>query len=291
MDNIKKCDFCGRPAIKQFKTGKRSWCCSNNVAQCPAIRSRNSEKAKKRPHPKHSEETKEKIRQSNLGLKRSEETKAKLRKPKSEEHKRKLSIIAQNRSQEHKDKIAATLKRKYASGELKVWCDGKKGLQEGWNKGKPRSQATKDKISKTRKERLESGDIVITEEQKRKIGDAHLGRKRSEETKRKMSLAAMGEKSSQWKGGIAHEPYCEIWADKEYKADIRERDGNVCQNTDCWKTSDKICIHHIDYDKKNCPPQNLITICFSCNSRANTDREHWTAYYRKILSKKYGYEY
>ena len=88
-----------------------------------------------------------------------------------------------------------------------------------------------------------------------------------------------------WKGGISLEPYCEIWKDQEFKADIRERDDNKCNNPYCWGTSDKLCIHHIDYDKKNCHPDNLITVCNSCNARANVNREWHTEFYKNIKQK------
>jgi hypothetical protein len=94
-----------------------------------------------------------------------------------------------------------------------------------------------------------------------------------------------------WKGGISCEPYCDIWSDKEYKADIKERDGNQCLNPYCFHGTKKLHIHHIDYDKKNCAPQNLITVCNSCNSHANYNRKWHTEWYRKILNKRYGYKY
>ena len=94
-----------------------------------------------------------------------------------------------------------------------------------------------------------------------------------------------------WKGGISAEPYCPVWSDKEYKADIKLRDGNGCLNPYCFGTGSKLHIHHIDYDKKNCGPQNLITLCDSCNFRANSDRKWHTAWYRTILNKRYGYNY
>ena len=94
-----------------------------------------------------------------------------------------------------------------------------------------------------------------------------------------------------WKGGISCEPYCPVWKDAEYKSDIRERDGNVCLNPCCFNNSKRLHIHHIDYDKKNCAPQNLITVCTSCNSRANYDRKWHIEWYRTILSKRYGYKY
>lgn len=94
-----------------------------------------------------------------------------------------------------------------------------------------------------------------------------------------------------WQGGISAEPYCPIWLDSEFKQMILERDDYQCQNSDCWGTSEKLCGHHIDYVKKNCDPSNIITICKSCNGRANRNREYWTKFYREITAKKYGYVY
>jgi hypothetical protein len=91
-----------------------------------------------------------------------------------------------------------------------------------------------------------------------------------------------------WKGGISCEPYCSVWKDKEYKEDIKARDNYKCQNPDCWKTSEKLVIHHIDYDKKNCKPGNLITLCNSCNVRSNFNRERWQKLYFRMWRSKYG---
>ncbi len=95
-----------------------------------------------------------------------------------------------------------------------------------------------------------------------------------------------GEESSNWKGGISFEPYCEIWSDQDYKQSIKERDGNKCLNPYCFKTSENLVIHHVDYNKKNCHPGNLITICDSCNGRANKDREWHQLWYKAILFRQ-----
>ena len=100
-----------------------------------------------------------------------------------------------------------------------------------------------------------------------------------------------GPNNTSWKGGVSFEPYCPIWKDKEYKSDIKLRDGNQCLNPYCSHNDKKLVIHHIDYDKKNCAPHNLITVCRSCNARANIDREWHTSWYRKILSRRYNYKY
>ena len=94
-----------------------------------------------------------------------------------------------------------------------------------------------------------------------------------------------------WRGGLSYEPYCPIWKDKEYKENIKERDNYRCLNPLCGDKDKRLHIHHIDYDKKNCSPSNLITLCGSCNSKANFNREWHTFWYQAILTKRYNYKY
>jgi len=102
------------------------------------------------------------------------------------------------------------------------------------------------------------------------------------------SVKYSGENNTNWKGGISCEPYCQDWT-KEFKDYIKERDGNMCLNPDCWGNIQRLSVHHVDYNKKNCEPQNLITLCASCNSRANKDRKWHEAWYSTILQKRYNY--
>lgn len=94
-----------------------------------------------------------------------------------------------------------------------------------------------------------------------------------------------GKLSPAWRGGVSGEPYCDVWRDKDYKDFIKERDNNECQNPDCWKRCRHLPlnIHHIDYNKKNCQPTNLITLCVSCNVRANTNKDGWQKIYQEII--------
>lgn len=119
------------------------------------------------------------------------------------------------------------------------------------------------------------------------------GKTHSEAAKKKMREyeRPSGKDCYNWKGGISYKDYCPVFFNKEYKESIRVRDNYVCQNPYCYHKSDMLDIHHIDYDKKNCGPDNLITVCRSCNSRANKDREWHTAWYQIIMNHKYGYEY
>lgn len=85
-------------------------------------------------------------------------------------------------------------------------------------------------------------------------------------------------------------PYCQIWADKEYKESIKERDGYKCLNPCCNSNNpNDLNIHHIDYNKKNCAPNNLITLCRSCNSKANHNRDWHVSWYKYTLLRRYGY--
>ena len=97
-----------------------------------------------------------------------------------------------------------------------------------------------------------------------------------------------GDKNSNWKGGISVGEYCPLWIDKEFKDYIKERDGWVCQNPLCWGKIDRIMLHHINYNKKDCNLDNLITVCTSCNSRANFNREFWQEHYENIMEDVYG---
>jgi len=118
------------------------------------------------------------------------------------------------------------------------------------------------------------------------------GKKRSEETIRKIkeNHADMSmERNPNWRGGISFEPYCADWT-REYKEYVKGRDGYKCLNPDCWQTFKELSIHHIDYNKKNCGPSNLITLCNSCNSRANTDRDWHEFWYKAIIYRRYGEE-
>lgn len=145
-----------------------------------------------------------------------------------------------------------------------------------WSKGKKLSESHKEKNSEANKGRQPT--IGMT------------GKNMSLETRNKMSISKSGSKHPNWKGGISCEPYCDIWLDKEFKEFIKERDGYICLNPVCNKTCNRLSIHHINYIKKDCHPLNLITLCFSCNAKANFDREWYKSWYEAIIYKRYKYK-
>jgi 5-methylcytosine-specific restriction endonuclease McrA len=82
------------------------------------------------------------------------------------------------------------------------------------------------------------------------------------------------EKHPRWLGGISFEPYSVDWT-QTLKRSIRERYHYICQI--CGKEP-SVIVHHIDYNKKNCNPENLITLCRNCHTKTNTNRNYWKEY-------------
>lgn len=149
---------------------------------------------------------------------------------------------------------------------------------------------------------------------KKKIGDANRGNFHTEETKQRISEAEKGSKNHfygkhfsekakkvlsekackrfedptnhpNWQGGISSEPYCFIWISPEWRKIIYERDAEkFCWNPECWGTSTRQTLHHIDYIKKNCDPNNIITLCNSCNVRANYNRDKWKVLFTEVMN-------
>ena len=99
-----------------------------------------------------------------------------------------------------------------------------------------------------------------------KISQSRLGQRWSKEQRQKQS----GANSHRWRGGISFEPYSVDWTETLKRA-IRERDNYICQLCNCYGYT----VHHIDYNKKNCNPNNLITLCKKCHAKTNYNREYW----------------
>lgn len=97
----------------------------------------------------------------------------------------------------------------------------------------------------------------------------------SEAHKNKLREVFKGDKNPNWQNGISFEPYTIDWTETLRRA-IRERDNYICQLCNQYGNS----VHHIDYNKENCSPNNLITLCKSCNSKVNKNREYWSIIFR-----------
>jgi len=139
--------------------------------------------------------------------------------------------------------------------------------------GKKHSRETRKKISLANSGKRKP---PFTEEHKRKISESLRGKipKNFETMKRPFEG---GNKHPSWRGGKSFEPYSTDWTET-LKRSIRERDHYICQL--CSKEP-AITVHHIDYNKKNCNPDNLITLCKKCNPKVNFNRDYWKKYFNE----------
>jgi len=56
------------------------------------------------------------------------------------------------------------------------------------------------------------------------------------------------------------------------------RDKGICQYCNTH-VNGSYATHHVDYDKLNCDPDNLVLLCKRCHSRTNFNREYWMRYF------------
>ena len=138
----------------------------------------------------------------------------------------------------------------------------------------------------------------VTGETKQKKREAMLGKfvgekhpfwrkHHTEEAKEKIRAGNSGKNNPNYTNGKSREPYPLEWTEI-LKESIRCRDGYQCQLCSCPEVENcrKHPVHHIDYDKKNLDPMNLITLCARCNTIVNSNREFWTRYFqRKMLCR------
>lgn len=101
-----------------------------------------------------------------------------------------------------------------------------------------------------------------------------------------------GEKHHCWKGGKSFEPYDKRF-NNIFKRRIRKRDNQVCMLCSIHreKLNKSLTVHHVNYDKKLSIPQNCLSLCNSCHTKTNFNREHWIKFFQSLLSKKYDYKY
>lgn len=115
------------------------------------------------------------------------------------------------------------------------------------------------------------------------INNSFYGKKHSVATKKKISISRAGKgtkeknhnyngghwkgnKNPNWKGGVYFSFYGEDWTE-DLKKFIRNRDNNRCQFPECEHKNFVQCVHHIDGNKLNCQPSNLITLCKKCHQK------------------------
>lgn len=116
------------------------------------------------------------------------------------------------------------------------------------------------------------------------------GKSWGEDVRLKMSKKArlrVGALNSNWKGGIGNLPYGAEFT-RTFRQIIRNKFGkcmycDITNEEHVVRFGVQLAIHHIDYDKHNNSLNNLVPLCFRCNSHVNADREEWTDYFNNKM--------
>lgn len=93
-----------------------------------------------------------------------------------------------------------------------------------------------------------------------------------------------GENHPNFRNWSSRKPYGWEFGE-ELREQIRERDNRTCQQCgwDEKKLSKRLEVHHIDYDKQNNNPDNLISLCKTCHGQTNFTREDWIEYFQNKI--------
>lgn len=140
----------------------------------------------------------------------------------------------------------------------------------------------RDKTRELNRTNLEYRQRQVAGHTKEWIGAEDRKARQAEWARTAMHLP--GSLSPQWRGGISFEPYALGW-NKTCKEQIRNRDGYRCRicgmpEVEYGRALD---VHHIDYDKKNLTPDNLISLCKSCHMKTNYFRDSWKEFFHALV--------
>jgi len=208
---------------------------------------------------KLSEEYRKKLSDAHKGKKPSLETRKKLSECRKGE---KNPFYGKNHTEEAKEK----------NRQSHLGLTGEKSAS--WKGGKPKCiDCGKQLENRTAKRCAKCCKIAL------------IGHECSEETRKKIGIAnkgkTSGEKSHMWRGGI--KPVYPKECTKEFRESIRMRDNHTCQ--ECHYTQERLGYtlqtHHIDFDKTNNDPTNLISLCRSCHTKTKHNSDDWITYYKE----------
>ena len=154
--------------------------------------------------------------------------------------------------------------------------------------GRHHKPETREKIRRVRT------GAHASEKTRAKLRVAHAGEKNhfwgkhhTPESISKNSLAHSGPNHPCYRDGTSNGPYGLGW--NTTRREIRIRDEHLCQHPECYRPENgkhHEC-HHIDRNKKNNNPANLILLCYEHHEetrRGNAD--YWIEYYQAVQAAR-----
>lgn len=248
------CDYgCGNIATHQYKNGKL--CCEDSQYRCPEQRKKNQERLLEQYRdPERIEKQRESILESWKDPERKNKNTIGLKRfyeneAKEEKEERIRKRKESSNTEEHKKVMSEAALEFWKREDYKI------------NRAEAMEKLIEDPEYH---ENISKGLIKFNEENP----DFHSK-----------------ENNGNWKGGISFEIYPEEF-NESLKEKIKKRDNYKCCDPDCSGESKKLNVHHIDYDKKNCNKNNLITLCSKCHGKTNGNRDYWKEFYKKIILEK-----
>lgn len=233
---------------------------------------------------KHSEESRKKMSASATGRKLSDETKEKMSisasgKIRTSEHQRKLneSHTGKKRSVESRKKMSDSAK--------KYWKDHPENKEVASKRTTEYYQI--DEHKKQQSERLKK--YMSDSEHKKRLSEKAKKLWTDNEFKQwyskrmvflhKLHPEWSREHNPNWKNGKSFEKYCPKF-NNEFKKNIRKKFQYMCFLCNKLERSnnEKLCIHHIDYNKNsicNGKKWSFVTLCRSCHGKTNHNRWYW----------------
>lgn len=223
----------------------------------------------------------------------------------SEETRKKISLANKGRiiSEETRRKISLSSKGR------KTWMKGKHHTKEAKIKmseanlnnprrywlGKHLYKETREKLSKKLKGR------ILSEEVRKKVSYALKNLSNRIEINEKLRKAFTGNKNPQWIDGRSYEPYSKDF-NNILRNEIKKRDNNCCQlcgiqikesrRIKINPNKDWLLVHHINHNKKDNNPSNLISLCNHCHAKIHINdksisfTEFWINFFNSIIVTK-----
>ncbi len=168
--------------------------------------------------------------------------------------------------------------------------------------GKPLSTATREKMSAIRKGKHVNQPHTAAATEKRRL--AQVGRHHRAETLVKLGHISTarwndpayrennvmsrprGNRHYNWQGGASRRLYPSDWT-KALRQSIRRRDCFACQVCGVHQSKAPLHVHHVDRDKTNGDPRNLVSLCCSCHATIHLRYEKfWMEFFVELSRRR-----